>query len=52
MTKAEAFNKKKPQLLKAMEKAILKSAKECPEGFLSFLGMRITPTAVKQIRNM
>ena len=48
----EEFKKIKPKIQREMEKAILFAMKECPEGFLGFLGMTITPEAVGKIRSM
>ncbi len=42
----EEFEKIKPQLQEEFEKAITKAAKECPEGFLEWLGMTPAPTLV------
>ena len=42
MTKQD-FEKIKPQLLEAVETAILKAAKECPQGFREWLGMSNPP---------
>lgn len=38
MTKLD-FDKIEPQLIGALEKAILKAAEACPEGLYAFLGM-------------
>lgn len=50
MTRQEAFNKKRPQLEKSLGVALLKSAKKYPEGFLEWLGMSVTPEAVKALK--
>lgn len=41
MTKQD-FEKIEPQLQEAFEKAILKAAQECPQGFMEWLGMSNT----------
>lgn len=44
------FEEIKPQLLESFQEAILEAAKQCPEGFLSWLGMEVTPQAVETIK--
>lgn len=48
----EKFKEIEPHLQKSMEKAIRKAAKECPEGFLEWLGMKITPISIENCRRM